>query len=209
MIDCTCGISDRTPPLRGKTLRLVLIGTFVLAGCGARQESITRPEALDPPVSQSNPAPGIKTADPTPVPDSIKPRGDEEPIQARLSASPRRLRPGETLECSVVLNVAAPYEIHSLDALPPLFPTRLELELPSGFTVIDDWKSPVPDRSLLPDGQLAYRGEVKFVRTIRVSDDTEPGDYPLVCSVSYQACNSRHCLRPIKTSLKFTLSVAQ
>ncbi|MFO0912062.1 MAG: hypothetical protein U0795_03835 [Pirellulales bacterium] len=130
-------------------------------------------------------------------------------MAARLITSTERVRAGDVLELVVVLTVDPGYEIYSLDASAPKVPTALQLQLPAGFTALQDWESPAPVRSLNPPGHAVHTGESRFVRQIRVAEDAEPGEYLLACSVSYQACDSRQCLRPVESTLSVAVSVTR
>jgi hypothetical protein len=132
-----------------------------------------------------------------------------DPVTTRLSVSKEKLIVGENFEITVDLGVKSGYEIHSIDASPPEVPTQLELELPAGFSVMEDWRSPSPIRSLKPGGGWVHVGENQFVRKIHVAADSIPGEYSLACSVSFQACNSWQCLRPTKSLLNVKISVSR
>ena len=140
---------------------------------------------------------------------SLKPRSDDDPVSARLSVSQERVAPGGMFEVQVVLDVDPGYEIYRLGAAPPKVPTRLELELPDGFVASEGWRSPATVRSFGPQGEAVHRGEATFVRTITVAADALPGDHRIGCTVSYQACDSRRCLRPISASLDVGISLAR
>ncbi len=208
MIDFTTRTVDFDTPLKRRRLYLILIGFSILVGCSDRRESETKTStAFDPAVAQLVPS-GIALDRHILESVPIKPRTEDDPVAAQLSTSPTSAAVGEGFELSVVLRIAPGYEIHSSDVSAPLIPTLLKLELPPGFTAFDEWESPAPVRSIRPDGGSVYFGEAKFLRKINISNDTEPGDYLLACSVSYQACNSRQCLRPVESLLSITMSIS-
>ena len=134
-------------------------------------------------------------------------RNDGTPVSATLGLSPSRAKAGETIELSVRLKVAALWEIHTLDAQPPLVATRLELDLPGGLETLGEWQAPEPVRSLLPGGHAAYAGEAVFTRRIAVTERAAAGEQRVQCRVSYQACNERQCLRPSAIELATVLHI--
>ncbi len=138
-----------------------------------------------------------------------KPRSDEDPVSMHLSVASEALRAGETVEVTVTLGIDTGFEIHSLTAVPPKIPTRLELELPMGFTAVEEWRASAPVRSYNPGGGAVYVGEAHFKRRIHVAADAKPGDYLIACAVSYQACNSRQCLRPTESQLSIAVSISR
>lgn len=181
----------------------------MFVGCDLRPAAVAKSsKVLDSPAAQVEPGNEIRLDRRKLEPEPFKPWSEEDPVVARLITSQENANLGEAFELSVVLILDPDYEIYSLDASAPKIPTLLELELPPGFTAIDEWKSPTPVRSFNPGNESVYLGEAKFMRKIHISSGTEPGDYLLVCSVSYQACNSRQCLRPIRSVLSITMTVS-
>tara|TARA_R110002073_G_scaffold75697_15_gene184672 strand:+ start:502 stop:1143 length:642 start_codon:yes stop_codon:yes gene_type:complete len=200
----TCGFEASH---RCKPLWLFLIVFFLLVGCGHRPETATNLSRVpEPAVSRSDSTNDNQLEPPPAAPEFIKPSSEDDPVEVRFAASKRDVRVGESFDVSVAFSIDPAYEIHSMDASAPQIPTQIELELPVGFTAVEDWDAPAPVRSLNPGGQSVFTGEVEFVQTIQVSNEIEPGDHQLICSVSYQACNSRRCLRPTKSVLTIELT---
>lgn len=192
---------------RSKPLWLHLAIFLLPVGCDFRPDTVVNPSKVpEPAVVNMESATDNQLDSKPPAPEFIKPTSEDDPVEVRFRASKRDVQLGESFEVSAVFSIDAAYEIHSMDASAPQIPTRVELELPEGFTAIEDWDAPAPVRSLHPGGQSVFTGDVEFVRTIQVSDEIEPGDRQLICSVSYQACNSRQCLRPIKSVLTIKLT---
>jgi hypothetical protein len=208
MIDCTGRIFDSDSASEKRWLCSVILGFAMLVGCDLRPEAVTESSKVPAsPAAQLEPGIDIGLDRHALEPEAIKPRSKEDPVEVRLSILRENAIVGEALELVVVLSVAPGYEISSRDALTPKIPTILELGLPPGFIAMDEWESPTPVRSFNSEGASVYLGEAKFRRKIHILSDTEPGDYVLACSVSYQACNSRQCLRPMKAMLGVRVSV--
>lgn len=185
------------------------VGCAMLAGCNLQPPAAEETKPVDSAAEQFVPENNSQLHGQTQKPEPVKPRSDEDPVRASLSVTPEKVSVGETFKVAIELNVDPGYEIHSLDASPPQVPTLLELQLPPGFTAIEKWVSPAAVRSFNPSGESVFLGESKFVREIQVSRDTQPGDYLLACAVSYQACNSRQCLRPINAVVSVKISVVR
>jgi hypothetical protein len=218
MIDRTMLLSNFIVSSLARYISTAIIALCMFPGCDHRPEAAN--ESLPVAANESSKhgdasaeplevEPDIKLTEQTLKTEPTKPRSEEDPVIASLSVSQENLIIGETFELTVVLNVDSGYEIHSLDASPPKIPTLLELEVPPGFTALEEWRSPAPVRSFNPGGGSVYLGETNFVRKIHIATDAKPGDYLLACSVSYQACNSRQCLRPMKTQLSVKLSLSR
>jgi hypothetical protein len=199
------------------SLCAAILGLWMFAGCDHRHEPKqpwpqTDSELSEPVDSSAEPLEpriDIQVSEQTLKPEPMKPRSDDDPTMACLSVSQEKSIIGEIFELTVVLSLEPGYEISSLTASPAKIPTKLELKLPPGFSALEDWRSPEPMRSFNPGAGSVYLGETSFLRKIHIATDVEPGDYLLVCSVSYQVCNSRQCLRPIKALLSVKMSVSR
>ncbi|QDV51804.1 hypothetical protein [Gimesia fumaroli] len=130
-----------------------------------------------------------------------------KPVSVTLRVPKSHVKPGETLDLSVLFEIAPLWEIRAFDALPADTATQLTLNLPTGFQAAKVWESPSPDRSLAPVGHPAYMGKPVFHRHIQVTSDAEPGKQEITCHVSYQACDEFRCLKPAEIKLKVTVQV--
>lgn len=169
----------------------IVVCLLAAAGCGASSDA-----------ARFSDVPADATAD-----RGVEYRVDGRPVAATLKLARGRLKPGETVELSVELDVAPLWEIRSLDAEPQSTATRLALDLPRGLRAEGDWRAPQTGRSLSPDGHAAYAGEVVFTRTLVVTEDARAGRHDVKCQVGYQACNEQTCLRPMVVELAATLRV--
>ncbi len=182
----------------------------MLIGCERQPKAVTESsQVLDSSASQLKPVGDINLGDYRRETAVIKPQSNEDPVGVHLSISQENAMVGEVFELVVVLSVDPGFEICSRDASAPKTATVLELELPTGFTALDEWESPTPVRSFNPEGASVYRGEARFRREIQVANNIEPGDYLLTCTISYQACNSRQCLRPMSVAMGLTAAVSE
>ena len=194
---------------RVRRLATAALGLCLLTGCGMRSDDPS--ESSKPNATQEAerlPTPAVSDQA-TLKPEPIKPRSDDDPVSVRLVLSKGQIVAGEDLQLTVGFSVAAGFEIQGLNASLPKVPTQLELKLPPEFTAEGDWDVPATVRSLNPGGDAVYLGEVEFVQQIHVADDLKPGAYLVACWVSYQACDSRRCLRPVEALLSVELRVGR
>lgn len=181
----------------------------MLIGCERQPQAVTEtPQVLVSAAVVFKPGGEINLGEYRQETAAIKPQSKEDPVGVHFSFERKNAIVGEVFELAVVLSVDSGYEIYSRDASAPKIPTVLELELPTGFTPLDEWESPSPVRSFNPEGASVYRGEAKFRREIQIANNIEPGDYLLTCTISYQACNSRQCIRPMKVVLGLRAAVS-
>ena len=131
-----------------------------------------------------------------------------EPVAVSLKPGTKTVRAGETIDVSVVFDIAPTYEIRDRHAHPPAIATIVELTLPQGFEALGDWSDPPTVQSQWPDGHPVHVGRATFRRKVRVGGDVKPGQCSLGCSVFYQACNDRYCLRPVKQRMLESITVA-
>lgn len=194
---------------RVRRLAAAALGLFLLTGCGTRSDDpseSSKPNATQE--AESLPKPAVSDGA-TSNPEPIKPRSADDPVSVRLVLNKDQIAAGEDLQLTVGFSVAAGFEIQSLDASLPKVPTQLSLQLPEGFEAEGDWNVPATVRSFNPGGDAVYLGEVEFVQRIHVADDLQPGPYQIACRVSYQACDSRRCLRPVEALLSVELRVGR
>ncbi|TWU10648.1 FG-GAP repeat domain-containing protein [Allorhodopirellula heiligendammensis] len=136
-----------------------------------------------------------------------KSHGGDEPVAVKFESSRQTVRPGDSVHITVNVRIAPGYEIHALEVMPRATATRLELDLPHGFSDAKSWEEPPQMPSSTPGRGPAYHGNVTFYKEIPVAEDIEPGDYELTCSLAYQACNAKQCLRPVELTRKIAVSV--
>lgn len=136
-----------------------------------------------------------------------KPSGPGEPVAVKFESSKQTIQPGDSVKITANFKIAPGYEIHVFEAMPLATATRLKLALPPGFSQAKTWEEPPMGPSLYPGRGTAYHGNVTFYQEVSVVDDIAPGDYELTCSVAYQACDSKQCLRPVESAHKITVTV--
>lgn len=140
-------------------------------------------------------------------PPALVPATNERPVGLELRASPASVAAGAAFELEVRMRIRAGYEIHTLDEAPPAIATRLECPLPPGMEFRGEWSAPEATASLRPDGHGGYQGEIGFRRTVQVAPDAVAGEHRVACTASFQACNDKVCLRPVKVPLSIQVAV--
>lgn len=60
---------------------------------------------------------------------------------------------------------------------------------------------------MMPDGHPAYSGEAVFTQSVVVDDGAAAGDHSIGCSMRYQACDERQCLREERVVVRVPLVV--
>lgn len=190
-------------------MRLVLFIGFFCAGCTQSSTPLERSSGSDIPAAESPMGKSTASVAEKNEPEivSIRSSSDEEPVAVSLKISRKRLRAGESFDISVLLEIAPQYEIHDLQAPPPAVATLLELKLPLGFQTLEEWLPPDSVRSVMPDGHPVYIGQVGFKRKVQIGETIQPGDYDIGCTIGYQACNSRQCLRPVRCELPAKITI--
>jgi DsbC/DsbD-like thiol-disulfide interchange protein len=136
----------------------------------------------------------------------------ENPVSVTGEVAPRQATPGSRVLLIIRMQTAPGWHIYALSAkeepVDPVAPTRLDLRLPPGIQVIDDWQSPEAEEHSDTFGRnLIYAGDLEFRRQLQIDDHQVPGPLDLSCLVSYQTCDEFSCLRPKPVELKFTIDV--
>lgn len=117
-------------------------------------------------------------------------------VVATLRLSQAKVPPGEELEVAVEMKIAPMWEIHPLNSQPAEAATKLELVLPPGIHAAGEWSEPKTTRSMSASGGPVHMGKVVFTRTIEIDSEVPTGTHEIACTVSYQVCNERQCLKP-------------
>ena len=127
------------------------------------------------------------------------------------TADPARVRPGRTAK--LVLKVVLPGQIHIQSNKPrdeAFFPTALVLTPPAGITVSGTAYPAAVD--FVQEGQAAplavFEKTFTVTATVAVAASVAPGELTVPGRFDYQACDDKVCYRPVKTDVKWTLSVA-
>ncbi|MFN7734259.1 MAG: hypothetical protein ACK5OB_20355 [Pirellula sp.] len=135
-------------------------------------------------------------------------RTPDAPVELEFSIAPTAARLGDGMECRVVLDIESGWSVHPLDAAPPAMPTKIELELPPGITRQGNWQLVSGTVARGPQGEPVIDGRAEWKQTLRIAPDCEPGALLIGCSVRYQACNAKQCLRPISADLGAIVELA-
>ncbi|QDT43702.1 hypothetical protein Pan241w_38040 [Gimesia alba] len=140
-------------------------------------------------------------------PTELTHRVEGKPVSVTLRVPKSHVKPGETIELSVLFEIAPLWEIRTMDAQPADLATRLELDLPAGLQSTGKWLTPEPERSMSLDRHPAYMGKIEVRQKILVEQSAQPGEKRISCSVSYQACDEQRCLKPAAVKLQVSLVV--
>jgi hypothetical protein len=135
-------------------------------------------------------------------------RTPEAPVELEFSIAPTAARVGDGMECRVVLDIGSEWSVHPLDAAPPAMATKIELELPPGITRQGKWQLVSGNVANGPLGEPVIDGRAEWKQSLRIAAECEPGALLIGCSVRYQACNAKQCLRPISADLGAMVEVA-
>jgi hypothetical protein len=171
------------------------------------------PDGQRPNPDRSPAAPGeaeSSTADASAPADPASDPGQHDqagPVHCRLELPDAAVSRGNDFELAVLIAIDPPYEIYDLGARSPAVATSLTLKLPPGFHASQSWSVPKTVPSASPTAHPVYAGQVRFTRGIRIDPTCEPGGYQLGCSVTYQACTARQCLRPAQCALSAEVEV--
>jgi thiol:disulfide interchange protein DsbD len=130
---------------------------------------------------------------------------DHVKIKSYLSFD--KVYPGSEVKLAVKVNIEDGWHINSNKPNEDyLIPTELTIDTTYfklkkvAYPQAHDFKFSFSEKPL-----SVYEGQIFIGSLIEVSKDIEPGEYPLIINLDYQACNDRSCLAP--TSVQDTLMV--
>ena len=114
---------------------------------------------------------------------------------------------------TIALDVTLPPDIHVQSDKPrdeAFFPTALVLTPPPGVTVTAIKYPPAVD--FVQEGQPAplavFEKSFTITATLALAPSTKPGELVVPGRFDYQACDDKLCYRPVKTDVRWTLTVA-
>lgn len=121
-----------------------------------------------------------------------------------------RVRAGQP--ATIALKVALPAEIHVQSDKPrdpAFFPTALVLTPPAGVTVTKITYPPASDfrQEGQPEPLAVFEKSFTVTATLAVAPSVKPGELVVPGRFDYQACDDKLCYRPVKTDVKWTLTV--
>ena len=143
------------------------------------------------------------------------------PVQAQLKAPRAELTPiVETPRvraggpATLTLKVALPPEIHVQSDKPrdpALFPTALVLTPPPGVTVTKIAYPPAVDfrQEGQPEPLAVFEKRFTVTATLALARSVPAGDLVVPGRFDYQACDDKLCYRPVKTDIRWTLTVVR
>jgi hypothetical protein len=137
--------------------------------------------------------------------EAVKEMSDSDPVLVRISAN-NTVRQGEKTSITVEVEVAPGYEIQSVRAKPPAVPTKVDFTLPAGLVTIGSLQVPETSRSLVPGKTQSYSGRFEFTQVLELAGSAfVPGEHTIEVAVSYQACDSKKCLRPVQAKVELPI----
>lgn len=134
----------------------------------------------------------------------------EEKADIALAADRTAYEPGDTARVAAKVTVEEGWHVNSnTPTFDYLIPTKLDLELPSGWP---DETVRYPKHEMqtfaFADQPLAvYDGEVVILAEVKVPADAALGSLPVRGSLRYQACNDSQCLPPVTTDATIALTI--
>jgi len=134
----------------------------------------------------------------------------QEKAEVGLLADRTAYEPGETARIAAKVTVEDGWHVNSnTPTFDYLIPTKLDLELPSGWP---EETARYPKHEMqtfaFADQPLAvYDGEFAIVAEFKIPADAKNGKVPVKGGLRYQACNHSQCLAPVTTEATVTLTV--
>ncbi len=134
----------------------------------------------------------------------------QEKADVGLAADRTAYAPGETARVAAKVTVEEGWHVNSnTPTFEYLIPTRLNLELPAGWS---DESVRYPKHKMqafaFADQPLAvYDGEFVLQAEIKIPAGARDGAVPVRAALRYQACNDSQCLPPVTTEAKISLTV--
>ncbi len=145
------------------------------------------------------PAPSVWALVPT--------EGASQPVSLQASVDRAEIRPGESFEIAVTVEMTPPYHIYALRLGGDVgLPTTLMLEGGHPFAAQGEWREPPP--RVMEGGLAVHEGKVSFTLALKVPAELEPGAYRVAGLVKYMACTEEACLPPGTLSFSAEVLVA-
>jgi thiol:disulfide interchange protein DsbD len=130
---------------------------------------------------------------------------DHVKIEGYLSFD--KVYPGSEVKLAIKVNIEKTWHINSNKPYEDyLIPTELIIQSDHFKIFKISYPKPHDFTFDFSENPLSvYEGEIYIGALVDVSKDIEPGEYPLIVNLDYQACNDKSCLAP--TSVSDTLIV--
>ncbi len=138
-------------------------------------------------------------------------QNSNEIISARIISSVDKIKPGDSYQIAVEVQIKEPYHINAQKPSEDyLIPTTLELKSGDGIAI---GQYTYPDAEMktfaFSESPLAvYEETIYIFTTISVSPDYTGKDIPLNGTIGYQACDDQTCQAPDELSFSEVLPVA-
>jgi DsbC/DsbD-like thiol-disulfide interchange protein len=131
------------------------------------------------------------------------------PVQAAAAVAPSPSVQGASATLIVRVKIAPGWHIYAFGGNGgPNQPTRIELTLPEGCTAEGKWQSPVTSALMGAQGLAEiYETEAIFKQPLQCASSMPTGRASIVCTIHFQACDHRHCLRPERLTLDVPIQI--
>ena len=141
------------------------------------------------------------------------PAQSRDPVRwsASVADSKRAVRAGERVDVQLTADLDTGWHIYSLSPVPQ-GPAPTIVGLPAGqpFALAGDITEPLPQTKYDPnfDRDTSYfEDAVTFVLPVKVDAAARPGTQSASIVVSYQVCDSRICLPPVRVTVSVPLTI--
>lgn len=131
------------------------------------------------------------------------------PVQAAAAVAPSPSVQGASATLIVRVKIAPGWHIYAFGGNGgPNQPTRIELTLPEGCAAEGEWQSPASSVLVGAQGMAEiYETEAIFKQPLRCASSMPIGRASIVCTVHFQACDHRRCLRPERLKLDVPIQI--
>ena len=133
------------------------------------------------------------------------------PVVGERGGFKRAVRAGERVDVQLTAELDTGWHIYSLSPVPQ-GPAPTIVGLPAGqpFALAGDITEPLPQTKYDPnfDRDTSYfEDAVTFVLPVKVDAAARPGTQSASIVVSYQVCDSRVCLPPVRVTVSVPLTI--
>jgi DsbC/DsbD-like thiol-disulfide interchange protein len=120
----------------------------------------------------------------------------EKPVVATAILRPNKGSNGDVLDLVVEIRIAAGWHIYAGDApAGSAIPTSIVEKLPQGIEVAGAWQYPKAISAPEAPGGI-YEDRLTLRRLLKINQSAQAGRIVVSCELTYQACDSFHCLPP-------------
>ena len=136
---------------------------------------------------------------------------DKQHVSIKSYESSDKVHSGSEIKLAIQASVDKTWHINSNKP-------NEDFLIPSGITVVESKKNVTLTKTIFPDAKnitlgfsdkplSVFEGDVLFGGLLKISDSAMTGDYTLIVTLDYQACNNATCLPPKSVSDTLHFSV--